>query len=1071
MKSNFEFLNEKFPELTLLGSLAEDYLYSDVNSCLIKLGLFGETIVNLMLEMDGLTPPKYDNTHANRLRLLKREGLIQPAVDDLFFALRKARNKAVHEGYANFNDALILLKLTYGLGVWFMQTYGNWTEQPAIFEVPMNHSNSLEHEGSRNKKEQELVTLRNEATPVATDHVLNYAERLQQSALAAKQLDLCEKETRFMVDGQLQKVGWEADSLTLNYANGTRPQKGRNLAIAKWPTNKNETARGMVDYALFVGLFFVAIVEVQCNIQDAASLIESLCEYSAENISDIPRESRINRWDRYKAPLLFATNGIQIRGATETQAGIWFKDIRNPFNPKKALQGWMSPISILELLANDIVTANAELEELVYDFLREKDGLNLRNYQVSAIQAAEKAIIYGQKRVLLSMATGTGKTRTLLGLIYRFLKTGRFRRILFLVDSSSLGEQTKNIFKEMRLEDLMTLDEIYSIKTLDGDDHDLATKIHIGSVQELVKRIIYNEEVVKPSVTDYDLIVIDEAHRGFVLNTKMEDNEQLYKNRRDYIRKYAQILDYFHATIVAMTATPAQHTSALFGRPVFHYSYSEAVIDGFLVDHNPPQEMDTTLAWQALIDAQLIVPVRPENVTNWDELTDELGFEVESINRHITPQSFTVKVINEIALYLEPQGNGKTLIFAVDEYHADNIVANLRKIYEPLGFDPDVVMKLSRDVSAKNRNLSSKTIKQFQNEKFPRIAVTADYHANEINVPEITKLVFMSWIDSRILFEQMLGKATRRCPAIGKTHFDIYDPVGFYQAFKAFINIGPVINNAISDFSGQLNQLDKLESEDDVKITIEQIIVMLHRQKSNFDEQTLRHFSDLTAGLSPDQFIENIQEMTIKEAQNYLLGQQKLFALLDHDGLQLFKKEDSKNIVAKRYLEEFKHYLINHDNQNEIIDCICKRPEQLTRTDLKRLTLELERNDFTEDRLNHAWQDVTGERRRLDLIGLIRQQILGLDELSHIKRIKKAVNNLKKNHDFNQEQLKWINRIENNILFETVLDRDIFTVGAFKKAGGFFKIDQLFKNNLDQLLNELKNDLYFKGGTDDHENE
>lgn len=1064
MKSNFEFLNEKFPKLTLLGSLAEDYLYSDVNSCLIKLGLFGETIVNLMLEMDGLAPPEYDNTHANRLRLLKREGLIQPAVDDLFFALRKARNKAVHEDYANFNDALILLKLSYGLGVWFMQTYGNWSEHPAIFEMPMDHTNRWDHEGNRNKKEQKLETLRGEVMPLDNDNVVDYNERLRQSALAINRLDLCETETRFMVDSQLQKVGWEADSLTLNHANGTRPQKSRNLAIANWPTEKSENAREMVDYALFAGLFLVGIIEVRCNTQDVASLIDSQCEYSAEKIIDIPREYRINSWDRYKAPLLFATNGIQIRDVTETQAGIWFKDIRNPFNLKKPLQGWMNPTSILELLANDITAANAELEALAYDFLREKDGLNLRNYQILAIQAAEKAIIYGQKRVLLSMATGTGKTRTLLGLIYRFLKTGRFRRILFLVDSTSLGEQTKNVFKEVRLEDLMTLDEIYNIKNLDDEDHDLATKIHIASVQDLVKRIIYNEEAIKPSVTDYDLIVIDEAHRGFVLSNEMEAREQLYKNRRDYVRKYSQVLDYFHTAIVAMTATPTQHTSALFGKPVYHYSYCDAVIDGFLVDHNPPKVINTTLAWQTLIDTQIIAPVLSKNVINQDELTDELGFDVESINRHITPQSFTTKVINEIALSLEPQGSGKTLIFAVDDYHADNIVANLRKIYEPFGFDPETVMKISSKITAKNRNQTIKTIKQFQNEKFPKIAVTADYDANGLDIPEITSLVFMGWFDSHILFEQMVGRATRRCPAIGKTHFDIYDPVGVYQAFTALNNFGPVTKDVDGGFSDRLNQLDKLDLENDVKSILNQIIVMLHRKKSNMDDRIIRHFSDLTAGFSPDQFIENIQEMTPKEARNYLLGFRKLFALLDGGCLQLSENGYGKSTTAKHYLEQFKQYLTDNDNQKAIIACICGQPEQLTNTDYKRLILELERNHFTEDRLNHAWHELTGEGRRLDMISLIRQQILGLNELSHVKRIRKAVSNLKKNHDFSLEQLKWINWIEKNILLETVLDQDTFAIGAFKKAGGFTEIDRIFNHNLDELLWELKNGLYTKGG-------
>lgn len=109
MKSNYAFLNDHFPALAGMGSLAEDYLYTDGNSCLIKLGLFGETMVNLMMALDGVTPPEGENTHANRIKTLKLEGLIPAAIDDIFYALRKARNRTVHEGYDGFDDAKALI--------------------------------------------------------------------------------------------------------------------------------------------------------------------------------------------------------------------------------------------------------------------------------------------------------------------------------------------------------------------------------------------------------------------------------------------------------------------------------------------------------------------------------------------------------------------------------------------------------------------------------------------------------------------------------------------------------------------------------------------------------------------------------------------------------------------------------------------------------------------------------------------------------------------------------------------------------------------------------------------------
>jgi len=123
MKSNYEFLSDHFPELAMMGSLAEDYLYTDGNSCIIKLGLFGETMVNFMMELDDVQPPMVENTHANRIKALKKEGLISPEIDDIFYALRKARNKAVHQGYDSYDDAVILLEMAYNLGVWFMRVF------------------------------------------------------------------------------------------------------------------------------------------------------------------------------------------------------------------------------------------------------------------------------------------------------------------------------------------------------------------------------------------------------------------------------------------------------------------------------------------------------------------------------------------------------------------------------------------------------------------------------------------------------------------------------------------------------------------------------------------------------------------------------------------------------------------------------------------------------------------------------------------------------------------------------------------------------------------------------------
>ena len=319
------------------------------------------------------------------------------------------------------------------------------------------------------------------------------------------------------------------------------------MAIAEWPTDSQVGNRGYADYALFVGTELIATIEAKASHKDIPSVIDYQCKEYSQNIREKDSQYRIGTWGKYKVPFTFATNGKQYLEQYKTKSGIWFLDLRQSYNAPRALQGWMSPDGIKELLAQDTESKNENLKQMSFDFLTDKDGLNLRPYQLNAIKAAENAVIDGKQSVLLAMATGTGKTRTVLGMIYRFLKTERFRRILFLVDRTSLGEQAQDVFKEVKLEDLMTLDEIYNIKGLEDKEIDKETRIHIATVQSMVKRILYDTEDTMPAVSDYDLIIVDEAHRGYILDKEMGEDELLYRNQTDYQSKYRSVIEYFDA--------------------------------------------------------------------------------------------------------------------------------------------------------------------------------------------------------------------------------------------------------------------------------------------------------------------------------------------------------------------------------------------------------------------------------------------------------------------------------------------------------------------------------------------
>lgn len=1084
MKSNFAFLKSHFPVLANFGILAEKYCYSDSNSCIMKLGMIGETIVNLMLTYDKIKIPP-DCNAVTKIKILSLQGLLTPDLSDILHALRKARNKAAHTNYENIKEGQTLLEMAYSLCEWFMQTYGDWEYKHCKFVMPTEaDAQSItdnDDKAAEQKMLEESEKIAAAAKAIAAD------ERRKRALAAASQRQKSEAETRYMIDTQLRKVGWEADTENLRYAKGIRPQKGKNLAIAEWPTLSAAGNKGRADYALFAGEKLVAVIEAKAEHKDIPSVIDYQCKEYAQNIRPEDEKYVITTWGKYKAPFVFATNGRPYLAQLETKSGIWFLDLRESANMPKALRGWISPDGMLKLLESDIEKADKALQTLPYDFLRDKDGLNLRQYQLNAIQAAENAVINGQKNILLAMATGTGKTRTVLGMIYRFLKTGRFNRILFLVDRTALGEQAEDVFNEVKLEDLKTLNDIYDIKTLEDAVFEDETKVHIATVQGMVKRLLYNDEERQPSVTDYDLIVIDEAHRGYLLDKEMGEDELLYRDQLDYQSKYRMVIEYFDAVKIALTATPALHTTQIFGKPVFKYTYREAVIEGYLVDYDAPHKIKTQFNTEGIKYSKgetlaLYDPVTHE-ITNSEVLQDEMNFDVEKFNKQIITPSFNRTVLEEIARDIDPEDviQGKTLIYAVDDEHADLIVKILKEIYTNYGIDNDAIMKITGSVAGGNKRKVQEAIKRFKNERFPSIAVTVDLLTTGIDVPEITTLVFMRRVKSRILFEQMLGRATRLCPKINKTHFEIYDPVGVYDSLEEVNTMQPVSADPKTTFAQLLDGLEVLEDEAHIKNAVAQIIAKLQRVKRRLTKEEVNEFKDLAAGLTVEGFIQKIESLPAAEARNTLLMEASLLEMLDdkhgHGGYtKVISDKQDKFLIRERgfgkneqrpedYIEAFEDFVKNNVNEIAALNIICTRPKELTRETLKSLRMALAQNGFTTQQLNTAVSEITSEEITADIISLVRRYAIGSPLVSHQARIRRAVDKLKKAHNFSRVELNWLSRIESYLLNESVMNVKVFDEDErFKTNGGYKRLNQIFRNNLEGIITELNEYLYDDGG-------
>ena len=484
-----------------------------------------------------------------------------------------------------------------------------------------------------------------------------------------------EAATRERIDARLRQAGWEVDSKELTFASGARPQRGLNRAIAEWPT-----ASGPADYAFFVGFAPLGIAEAKRHIKDVAGRLPQARRYSRGFAAQGNEVFPGGPWDKHKIPFIFATNGRPFLRQLQEKSGIWFQDLRLNTNHPRPLNGWYTPGGLMDLFKADHAAAASALLDTPVDLA------SLHPYQIEAVEKVEAAIAAGQRTGLVAMATGTGKTRVAIALLYRLIKYGRFRRALFLVDRETLGDQAGNRFKELRLENLQTFAEIYDIKELDDIRPDPNTRLHLATVQGMVMRLLYASPGQPPILVDqYDLIIVDECHRGYILDRELAEKEMLFKNEQDYISKYRRVLDHFDAVKVGLTATPAQHTSEIFGKPIFTYSYRQAVIDGFLIDHEPPIRLVTRLAKHGIKwkKGQPLKMYRSATGTiDLATAPDEIKFAVDKFNDKVITEPFNRVICEELAAEIDPALPGKTLIFCVRDTHADLVVRLLKEALE-----------------------------------------------------------------------------------------------------------------------------------------------------------------------------------------------------------------------------------------------------------------------------------------------------------------------------------------------------------------------------------------------------
>jgi type I restriction enzyme, R subunit len=1068
--SNFTFLQHRQAQLAQLGMLAEQYLADDPNTCLLKLRQFGELLAQMVAAQMGLYKVEAESQY-ELLRRLQDEGVISREVFQLFDAIRYAGNKASHEIGGDEQRALNALKMAWQLAVWFERSFYRADWQAAEFIIPRKHDESAALRVELEKLATEAAQARHTLAQIQAEAQRKQSKTLQKYRAAAQQagqqLYLDEAATRQIIDAQLRQAGWEANTEQLRYANGARPEKGKNRAIAEVPTGS-----GPADYVLFTGLTPVAVVEAKRKNVDVSAALVQAKRYSRDIYLEPGWQSSGGPWGQYHIPFAFSANGRPYLSQLKTQSGIWFVDVRNPQNVGRALDGWYTPEGLKELLKRDEAAADQQLQAEPFEY-----GFKLRPYQKSAIQAVETGLAQGKTTMLIAMATGTGKTKTCIALIYRLLKAQRFRRVLFLVDREALGEQAANAFKDTRMDSIQSFADIFGIKELDEAAPESATAVHIATVQGMVRRVLYPAEGQNPPPVDaYDCIVVDECHRGYLLDRELSDVELTFRSYEDYISKYRRVIEYFDAVKIGLTATPALHTTEIFGPPVYTYGYREAVIDGYLVDHEPPIQIKTKLSedgitWKAGEQVQAYDPRK--NALQLYTTPDEIHLEVEAFNRKVITEAFNKVVCQYLAQEIDPYSRRKTLIFCVKDAHADLVVDLLKGACQAQYGDveDDAILKITGTADK-----PLELIRRFKNERNPTIAVTVDLLTTGVDVPEICNLVFLRRVNSRILFDQMLGRATRLCPEIEKETFRVFDAVRLYEALQGMTEMQPVVVDPQISFTQLIAELGAVQDEAGQALIREQLLARLQRKKHRLNESNARDF-EIAAGMTPEAFVQKLGKMSPAEMADWFVDNSLLGEILDRinqttnpvlisehpDELYGVERGYGKGEKPQDYLREFEAFIQNNRDHIPALLTVLTRPRDLTRKQLRELALELDRAGFSETSIAAAWREMTNQEIAAHIVGYIRYLATGDPLTPYEGRVDWALNQMLSARPWTGPQREWLKKIAAQTKANIIVDREALDDPDLifrREGGGFARLDKLFEGQLQATLDAFHDHLW-----------
>lgn len=846
-----------------------------------------------------------------------------------------------------------------------------------------------------------------------------------------------------------------------------------NHAVEEYPT-----VNGPADYALFVGGKILGIIEAKKVTVSPQNVLEQAKRY-ARGVLD-----GAGVWNEFYVPFLYATNGEII----------WHIDVRNEKNISRKITNFHTPSALEELFNTGYVQPG-------FPFIQ---NAKLRPYQIKAILEVEKAILSGKRAMLLAMATGTGKTFLTVSQIYRLLESKRFKRILFLVDRRALAAQAVREFAAYETPKGNKFDQEYEVFSQrfkredfeEGERFDpkvlpqkyltepdsTKTFVYVSTIQRMTINLFgwdnafkqeggdadYEDDAEKIEIPipihAFDLIIADECHRG-------------YTAKETAI--WRQVMDYFDAIKIGLTATPAPHSLSLFKEVVYRYTTEQAIFDGFLVDYEPYKITSQVWINGAFLKEGEHVGIIDTDTGEevYDELEDEREFPSEDIERKITSPDSNQKIIKELAKYAyeheQQYGNfPKILIFAVNDLphtsHADQIVRICR---EEFGQGDRFVQKITGSPSV-DRPLQK--IRQFRNRPDPKIVVTVDMLSTGVDIPSIEFVVFMRPVKSRILWVQMLGRGTRLCPEINKTHFKVFDCFGG-SLFDYFKNT--------TDFKIQLPDKEPLSIQQiieniyqniDRAYNIKVLVKRLRRIEKNMSPEVREPFAAFGildgdigrfAAELPErinnQFSETMKLLRNPDFQHLLVNyhQAKRSFYIGYDiedkvvSAQLYEGNFDE---AEDYLEAFTRFVNENKNEIKAIEILSDRPKEWNPKALDELKQKLESNHFKFNELQKAHERVY-HKSLADIISMIKHAIKDTQPiLTAQERVNAAMERLMRGRQFSKEQIQWLYLIQEHLVQQlTIAVEDFEHAPIFEREGGLGRATKVFKEDLKDLIVEI----------------